>query len=153
MKFLPAIVAMLLFAGCINIDYTGRKFAPQKSVRYTENRDEVPQGYSLIGRFTVSARHEIHPYEVEDAVMEKAGEYGGDILCLTSWSVVRHGVYTPNEHEFGAPDIKERKIPKAETKLFGTPAALESATLQKKRRQFNYLLYKKTADINRQFGY
>ncbi|MBO5667808.1 MAG: hypothetical protein J6S43_01650 [Lentisphaeria bacterium] len=152
MKFLPAAVIALLLAGCVNIDYTGRKFTAQNAVRYSENRDEVPQGYSIIGRFTVSSWYDVHPYEVEDAVLEKAGEYGGDILCLTSSAVVRHGVYTPNEREFGAPDIRERKIPETETGLFGTPAPLESATLQRKRRIFNYLLYKKTAEINRQSG-
>lgn len=152
-KFLLLVMPMLI-TGCINIDYTGRKFTPEENVIYSTSASDVNMGeYTLIGRFTVHSKLRCHPYEVEDAVLEKSREFGGDILLLTDVKVVNHGVYTPNEREFGAPAPAERKISTEEAARFGKPAPLASRRNNVKRREFHYLLYKKTAEVRRQLGY
>lgn len=154
MKKFAFVFIPLLLAGCINTDYTGRKFTAQQFVRYYENQDKADLSeYTLIGRLRVTAPLKYHPYEVEEAALEKAKEYGGDIICLTGNKISLHGVYTPNENEFGAPSLSERNIPAEEKEKFGNIVPLSSNAGTTKRRQFDYLLYKKTSEVNRQLGY
>ncbi|MBE6365238.1 MAG: hypothetical protein E7053_05750 [Lentisphaerae bacterium] len=153
---LPVILMLLAltFSGCIDIDYTGRKFTAQDHVQYTESAADVDlDNYTLIGRFSVTSRMSIHPYDVEEAVLERAGEYGGDILLLTGVETIRTGVYTPDEHEFGAPTAADRQRHPAEEARFGRQQPLTSNPATGKRRSFEYLLYKRTSEVNRQLGY
>ena len=154
MKKLIFLLLPFLFAGCMNIDYVGKKFAPTENVRYVENTDQVPMDdYTLIGRFTVKARPMYHPYDVEEAVLEEAREYGGDLLCLTNYEVSYFSVYTTNRQEFGAPKEEDRKISEEEKEIFGDIKPLSSNSAVNKRRVFHYLLYKKTDELNRLLGY
>lgn len=152
-KFLLLLLPLFL-AGCMNIDYVGKQFAPTEKVSYTENPDEVPlDDYTLIGRFTVKSRTMYHPYEVEDKILEKAGMYGGDLLCLTDAGLDLYGVYPTNRQEFGSPRLENRKISAEEQERFGAIKPLNSKSAVQKRRVFHYLLYKKTDELNRLLGY
>lgn len=154
MKLLIFALLTLVAAGCINVDYTGKKFTPTANVKYCESIEEVDlDNYTLIGRFDVSSRPKIHPYEVEEKVMAQAREFGGDILCLNEVKIVRHGAYTPNELEFGTPNLKNRKISAEERAKLGKIAPLNSKNETHQRRNFCYLLYKSTGEVNRQMGY
>ena len=153
MKYFVFLLALILFAGCSNIEYTGRKFAPQENVTFVKDVKNVPEGYTLIGRFTLIAPERTHEYHAEEDVLVKAREFGGDILCFTGDAVKPHGVYTPNELEFGTPDLSKRKVCNKEKALLGEVTPLESRSAKYKRRHFHYLLYKKTAEVNRQFGF
>ena len=154
MKKFLFLLLPFLFAGCMNIDYVGKKFAPTENVRYVENTDQVPMDdYTLIGRFTVKARPMYHPYDVEEVILEEAREYGGDLLCLTKSGIDSFSVYTTNSQEFGAPKAEDRKISAEEKEKFGKIKPLSSRSAIKKRQVFHYLLYKKTDELNRLLGY
>ena len=154
MKKFVFLLMPLLFAGCMNIDYVGKKFSPTEQVRFTEKKEDIPlDEYTLIGRFTVKARLMYHPYEVEDAIIAKAQEFGGDYLCLTENFLTYYGVYTANNQEFGAPDLKKRKISDEEKKIFGEIKPLDSKSVSNQRREYHYLLFKKTDKLNQELGY
>ena len=151
MKSILTIAVLLMLCGCVNIDYTGRKFPAQAQVQYVESLDEIQlDEYTLIGRFSVTSRMSVHPYDVEEEVLARAKEYGGDILLLTGVETIRNGVYTPNEQEFGTPD--RRRNP-AEEARFGRRQPLTSNATSRELRSFEYLLYKKTSEVNRLLGY
>ena len=153
MKTMLMMLALVCAAGCMNIDYVGRKFSPTEDIRYCESREKIDfDRYTLIGRFTVTTTTRKHLYDVEDAVLEKAGEYGGNLLCPAGYAVVNHGAYTPNDREFGAPWPENSKTPEAEKERFGAPAALSGNPFHAKRQEFRFLLYKETAEVNRQLG-
>ncbi|MBR7121762.1 MAG: hypothetical protein IKC94_05930 [Lentisphaeria bacterium] len=154
MKKVLLAVFLLSLCGCINIDYTGRKFTPQENVQYVEKISDIQlDEYTLIGRFTVTSRLKVHPYDVEEKVLIRAGEYGGDILLRSSVSTVQHGIYTPDSREFGAPQAADRHRNPDEESRFGRQIPLTSNPATTKRRVFEYLLYKKTAEVNRQLGF
>lgn len=149
MKNVLMILMLAGIAGCVNVDYTGRKFPEQESVRFVRSKSEVDlDRYTLIGRFTADSKTNSHPYYVEEAVMEKARKYGGDILCPNGVAVVRRGVYTPVEQEFGAPKTRENKA----DPRFGKPEALTGSPWSAYRREFYYLLYKKSSEVDRLTG-
>jgi len=153
MKILILLLTAMIFAGCTNIDYTGRKFTPQENVTFVKGIENVPAGYTLIGRFTMVAPPRTHEYYAEDDVMEKAREFGGDILCYTGANLRPHGVYTPNELEFGTPDLSRRKVSETEQQTLGEPVPLQSSSLKYERKHFHFLLYKKSEEVNRQLGF
>ena len=82
MKFFWLLLTAVILTGCMNIDYTGRKFTPQQHVSVVTDKDQVPDGYTLIGRFTAITAEKAYPYVVEEEVLDKARQYGGDILCI-----------------------------------------------------------------------
>ena len=153
-KFLTVLLPLIL-TGCMNIDYTGKKFAPQEHVKFVTQLSEVPlDDYILIGRFTADPHLKTHPYKVEEAVLEKSREYGGDILLFVSAKEVPRGTYKHNSEEFGAPDPAARKISAEEKERFGKPSPLASPREnRKKRRIYTYNLYKKKSDVKTQLGY
>ena len=58
----------LLCAGCVSVDYVGKKFAPVPTfhVKVYESASEVPADkYTVIGHFTASSPPDIHRFEVE----------------------------------------------------------------------------------------
>ena len=151
MKYLIISAMICLLAGCMNIDYTGRKFTPQEKVALcihpkSANLDDLV----LIGRFKVSAGTKVHPYEIEDALLEKAKEYGGDLLIIRPEGLTEDGVYLTNTQEFGTPPA--HKATTAEKKMFGKSAALSGHNVTFHRRKYTALLYKKSAEVNRQLG-
>ena len=145
----------LVLTGCLNIEYTGKKFTPQEYVRYVTAPDAVPlDDYILIGKFTVSPTHSPHPYVVEEAVLEKSREYGGDILLFNSTQVLPRHSYNNDAEEFGAPDPAERKVSEEEKKHFGKAAPLTSLPSRTRKKQiYRFSLYKNKAEVKRQLGY
>ena len=152
MKYFFFLLAAIFIAGCTHIDYTGRKFPPQQNVTFVKGVENVPENCTLIGRFTLTSHARHHEYYAEDEVMEKAREFGGDVLCYTGSEIKPHGVYTPDELEFGTPDLTRRKVGDQEKKLLGEPVPLKSSSAKFQRKHFHYLLYKKSAEVNRQLG-
>ncbi len=151
MKSIMMTAVLLMICGCVDIDYTGRKFPAHPRVQYVESPDEIRlDEYTLIGRFSVTSRMSVHPYDVEEDVLARAKEYGGDILLLTGVKTIRNGVYTPNEQEFGAPD--RQRNPEEEAR-FGRQTPMPDSATFRQQRSFEYLLYKKTSEVNRQLGY
>ena len=153
-NFLFAMLPLIL-SGCLNIEYTGKKFAPQEYVKCALDESEIPlDDYIRIGRFTVRPSLNPHPYTVEEAVLEESRLYGGDILLKTGQKQLIRSTYTDNSEEFGAPDPAERKISAEEKKRFGEPTALTSPVLDRKHQQvYYYDLYKKKSEVKRQLGY
>lgn len=144
-------------AGCIQVDYTGKKFAPAGTVtHYTsleefhskENQDD----YLLIGRFTATGGIKKHPFEIEEKVLEKAREYGGDILCSAGRETRIQGICNNRKDEFGTPDVKNRKISKEESGKFGQIVPLTAERNGGLRNVFHFYLYKKSAEVKRQLG-
>ena len=152
-KLLTAIVPLLL-AGCMNIDYVGRKFTEQEYVKVVRSVNDVPlDDYTLIGKVTVAPSYKAHPYAVEDAVAEAAREFGGDILAPAGMKSHQRNVYADNSEEFGAPDIAERKISDEEKKRFGKTVPLRSPASGRLKRIYYFNLYKKSSEVKRQLGY
>ncbi len=157
MKNFLLLCLLAATAGCIQLEYTGKKFSPTESVTHynslkefhsRENQDD----YLLIGRFTASGGRKKHPFEIEEKVLEKSREYGGDVLCLTGREIRFHGHYDKNSQEFGAPDIKNRKISREESEKFGSIAPLTADREKSLRNIYHFHLYKKSAEVKRQLG-
>ena len=148
MKFLM-LPLLLLAAGCMQIDYTGKKFAASEYVKMYRSADEAEPGkYAIIGRFTVKARPQVHSYEVEDAVFDRAVEYGGDaVVPVDSFSGI-HGAYNSDAEEFGTFDPADRKIPEKEKELFGTPKPLTGGDIWRGHNVYRFLLLKKSNFFN-----
>lgn len=150
-KMLFALLPLLL-AGCLNVEYTGRKFAPQDSVKFTRNTADIPlDDYTMIGKFTVAPHFNPHPYEVEEAVLEKSREVGGDILLFVSAKAAPRSAYTPDSEEFGKP--VPRKASKAEQKILHEQSPLPQRHAARLRQVYEFKLYKKTSEVNRQLGF
>lgn len=142
-------LSLLLAAGCVRIDYVGKKFAPSGNVvKVYQSENDLPQDtYTIIGRFTVTARPDVHIYDVEDKVFRRATEYGGDAICLTRIDQRAHAVYNTEFEEFGA-TLPTTATPENEKKLFGKRQKLESKRRNLKRKIYYYLVLKKTGDVN-----
>ena len=132
MKNLWSLLPLLLLsAGCISVDYVGKKFAPVSvaQVKVYQSAAEVPADkYVVIGRFTASSERRTHPFEVEYEVQTRGAEYGGDAICLVGEYIRPHSEYNSDVEEFGSPDLSQRKIPEKEKELFGSPVPLTSST-------------------------
>ncbi len=155
MKKLLLPLLPLILTGCLNIEYTGKKFTPQEHVKYVTAPDAVPlDDYILIGKFTVEPTHMPHPYVVEEAVLEKSREYGGDILLLNSAQLLPRHTHNTDAEEFGAPDPANRKVSEEEKKRFGEAAPLTSLPHRTRKKQiYRFSLYKNKAEVKRQLGY
>ncbi|MBQ9804305.1 MAG: hypothetical protein IJW35_05615 [Lentisphaeria bacterium] len=152
MKWL-LFLSLLLAAGCVRVDYVGKTFAPTgNTVKVYQNEKELPQDtYTIVGRFTVTAKPDVHIYDVEDKVFRRAAEYGGDAICLVKTTERAHAVYNTELEEFGA-SLPTKKTPQAEEKLFGKRKNLETRHPEMKRKIYCYLLLKKSADVNKLLG-
>ena len=157
MKKFLFLFLLAALSGCIQVDYTGKKFAPVDSVTHyvsleefhsRENQDD----YLLIGKFTAIGGRKKHPFEIEEKVLEKSRQYGGDILCFTGKETRFHGHYDKSAQEFGAPDLKKRKISKEESGKFGSISPLTADREKSLRNVFHFHLYKKRAEVKRQLG-
>ena len=151
MKNIFIIAVISLVAGCMNIDYTGKKFSPTaKTVLCTDRQKIYLDEYTLVGRFEVSARPKVHPYQIEDALLEKSRQYGGDLLFIMPGKMTVNGVYQTNSQEFGTPQA--HKATAKEEKLFGKSAPLAGRNVTFPRRKCTALLYKKSTEVKRQPG-
>lgn len=140
---------LLCCAGCMQIDYVGKKFPASGNVKIFRSEAEVPSGeYTIIGRFTVNTKTELHPYEVEDAIFERAAEYGGDAAVHVENFTARHGAYNSDEEEFGTFDPAQRKTPAKEKELFGAGKPLSGGDLWRNHNVYRYLLLKKSNSLN-----
>ena len=147
--FLMLLPLLLCAAGCMQIDYVGKKFAPSENVRVYRSQTDIPSGeYTIIGRFTASVKPSVHPYEVEDAVFDKSVEYGGDAMVLVKKKDVMHGAYNSDAEEFGTFDPANRKTPANEEALFGKSEPLSAGDMWSKRVVYHYLLLKKSSSLN-----
>lgn len=157
MKKFSFFVLLLICSGCIQVDYTGRKFAPTTDVVHYPTVEEFKakrnqDDYILIGRFTATAGRKKHPLEVEEEVLEKSRQAGGDILCRVRWEKRDHGHYDKSDYEFGAPDPAKRQPNMKEISKFGPIVPLTADREKGTRHVFYYLLYKKKAEVKRQLG-
>ena len=143
-------LSLLLAAGCVKVDYVGKTFAPTGNiVKVYQSEKDLPQDtYTIIGRFTVTAKPDVHIYDVEDNVFRRAAAFGGDAICLVKTTERAHAVYNTEVEEFGA-TLPTKTTPEAEKKLFGKRKNLEMKHPEMKRKIYHYLLLKKTADVNR----
>ena len=138
--------------GCIQVDYTGRKFEPTGNVKHYPSLEEFKakvnqDDYTLIGRFTATAGRKKHPLDVEEKVLEYSQEFGGDILCNVGWEKRDHGHYDKSKHEFGAPYPYKRKHKPAELAKFGPIVPLTADREKGLRLVYTFYLYKKSADV------
>lgn len=149
MKYIAFLLILFFAVGCMNIDYVGKKFQPTDApVKIFASKNEIPDNqYTIIGRFTVSAKLKTHAYEVEEEIVKRAAEYGGDALCLTGTKIVSRGVYEHPDEEFGAAIPGSGKAAEKEKELFGTQKPLHSNNAWVQRQIFSYLLYKKSEDL------
>lgn len=148
-NFLLLPLLLLCGAGCMQIDYVGKKFTPSENVRIYRSQTDIPTGeYTIIGRFTASVKPSVHPYEVEDAVFDKSVEYGGDAMVLVKKKDIMHGAYNSDAEEFGTFDPANRKIPENEAALFGKSKPLSAGDMWSKRVVYHYLLLKKSSSLN-----
>lgn len=147
--FLYALLVLSVCAGCMQIDYVGKKFSPSENVKIYRSEADIPTGeYTVIGRFTVSAKPKTHPYEVEDAIFDRAVEYGGDAAVMVDKFPAKHGAYNSDEEEFGTFDRSKSKTPAKEKELFGTGKPLTGGDLWSDRNIYRYLLLKKSKSLN-----
>ena len=154
MRYIPLLLILFIAGGCMNIDYVGKKFHPTDgAVKVFASRNEIPENtYTIIGRFTVTAKLKTHAYEVEEEILKRAAEYGGDAIFLTGAKIARHGIYEHPDEEFGSA-IPNSSTPSArEKELFGRQKAVPSTNIWAERQVFSYLLYKKSNDVNRLLG-
>lgn len=157
MKNFLLLTLLAFCAGCIQVEYTGRKFTPtDKVIHYptmAEFQAKVNQDdYVLIGKFTATTGRTKHPLEVEEKILEKSRDYGGDILCLVHRERREHGLYTKSKHEFGAPDPAKRQPNAAELSKFGPIVPLSADREKGMRLVYYYYLYKKNTEVKRQLG-
>ena len=151
MRALSMMILALFCAGCMQIDYTGRKFpaAGDRAVKVFNAPAELPPDvYTTIGRFTVVTRPKVHVYEVEEELYQRAQSYGADALCLISSATKAVGTYNTDAEEFGTPDPEvKQKTPAKESEKFGKPVKLTSGQPLGERRVYQYLVLKKSADV------
>jgi len=146
------LLSALLLAGCVNVDYVGRKFAPvplHKVKVYLSRKDVPADKYLVIGRFTAKAKPRIHPYEIEYKVQQQGAEFGGDAICLTDSYIRPNGAYNTDLEEFGSPVPAKSIVSPKEKELFGKEVRLENATMWSKLRVCHYLLLKERDAVNR----
>ncbi len=151
MKYILFALILLVTAGCMNIDYVGKKFqSTDGMVKVFASKAEVPENqYTVIGRFTVSAKLKTHAYKIEEEIVKRAAEYGGDAVCLAGSKIVKRGVYEHPDEEFGSA-IPNSSTPSArEKELFGNANPLPGRNAWVERQVFSYLLYKKSEDVKR----
>ncbi|MCI5779027.1 MAG: hypothetical protein MR051_04320 [Lentisphaeria bacterium] len=150
-KLFWLLPALLLGAGCMQVDYVGRKFAPSQQVLvYDADRPPPADRYTIIGRFTVTTKPKVHPYEVEYEIRNRAAEYGGDAIQLVKSFERFHGLYNTDAEEFGTPAPTEKEPPEREKKLFGAPKPLAGNAPMTKRREYHYLLLKDAETVKRE---
>ena len=154
MRNVWCMLALTLAAGCVQVDYVGRKFAPVPpgQVRFYYAKSEVPaEKYTVIGRFTATSPTDLHRFETEYKVQNLGAEYGGDAVCLVREYRRPHSPYNSDIEEFGSPNLSKRKIPEEEKKRFGDLAPLRS---DRKRRHFRdvriYMPLKDRDAVNRE---
>lgn len=140
--------ALLLAAGCVRMDYTGKKFEPTGNVvKVYQSESELPkETYTIIGRFTVTAKPDVHIYDIEDKVFRRATAYGADAICLVKTTERAHAVYNTEFEEFGA-TLPTKNTPEAEKKLFGKRQELKTKHPENKRKVYHYLVLKNTGDV------
>ena len=150
-KLFWPLLGLLLAAGCMQVDYVGRKFAPSRQVLvFDADRPPPADRYTIIGRFAVAAKPKVHPYEVEYEVRNRAAEYGGDAIQLVTSFDRLHSPYNTDAEEFGTPAPTDREPPEREKELFGAPKPLVSNVLWSKRREYRYLLLKDAEAVKRE---
>ncbi len=96
-RWLTALPAAALLAGCVSVDYTGQSFDPTPEdvpIDYFRSRREIPAGrYRIIGRGVISTTRRIDGYDIRELLTVAAREHGADAVALVSEKQVRIGVY------------------------------------------------------------
>ena len=149
---LSFIAAAILLGGCVNVDYTGQKFAAtplHREVKFFRSRAELPQdGYTIIGRFVITAPEKSDLYTFQKELLERGRAYGGDAVCLVSIEKVHVGAYDRRHEEHGVPPV-DAPPPAIEPSQLGARRALVGERTSSIRRRAKALLLKKSDELKR----
>lgn len=155
-RFICSLISLqflVMLCGCMPyVDYTGQKFpaTPESSdVKFLHSRNEIDlDEYAIIGRFIVTADAGSDKYTFQKELLAKAREFGGDAVCQIDYQVIRHGAYTMNEEEFGAP-VKSAVTPAVDPSQRGAADPLAGEKVFVKRKRVRALLLKKRTDVKK----
>ncbi len=91
-RFLIAGMALLLFTGCMSVEYQGKNYPPTTDVKIYENKEKIPFDYISIGKCRVSGDY--NKYSQEDiyaSLINKAKEEGADAILIYAYQIVGSG--------------------------------------------------------------
>lgn len=158
--FLSAVAALLLGAGCVNIDYVGREFTPtpeSEPVVYYLNREEIPPGeFRIIGRATLTAPNGTDGYDIKDELLAKARACGADAVCQVRARKLNVGLYDREETDPIPPrkpqdpaDAAPRSAPSALEAEYGEPVKLRGEKQSRQEVVVQALFLKKKAEVEK----
>lgn len=93
-KILTAAL-VLIFTGCVNIDYVGQKLTPlpeDQLVTFFSEKQNVPtEQFAMIGRAEVSAPDGTDSLSIKEKLQDKAREIGADAVKIVAFNRVKVG--------------------------------------------------------------
>ena len=149
---LICLLGVILFSGCVNVDYTGQTFpaTPESAeVKFFKSRQELNlDEYAIIGRMVISAPVKSDFYTFKKAMLEKARSCGGDAACLVEMDTVGRGIYDGIHEEHGAAgaDVPQ---PAIESSQRGKPSRLVGEHTLVPRRRAMVLVLKDRKTVNK----
>lgn len=89
---LPGII---LFAGCVNIDYVGQEYPqrnPDAEIMFYNSKEDVPKDtYRIIGRANIDAPGSYNPAEIKKKILNKARSCGADAVEVVEFKREKSG--------------------------------------------------------------
>ena len=86
-----SLLATSLFAGCVNIQYSGKSYSPTKNVKFFAKKAAIKKPYTVMGKAVATAPEHFTTEEVEDSLVSKAEAEGANAVLLVSFAKVKSG--------------------------------------------------------------
>jgi len=88
-------IGIILFAGCVNIDYVGQEYPernPDAEIMFYNSREDVPKDtYRIIGRANIDAPGDYNPAEIKKKILRKARDCGADAVEVVEFKRIKTG--------------------------------------------------------------
>jgi hypothetical protein len=79
---------MILFSGCISVDYSGKTFPAVKSAQIFFDKAAIPCKYTVMGKAIGSAPAKYGRVDIEKSLVEKAASVGANAVLINSFKLV-----------------------------------------------------------------
>lgn len=91
-----SFLGIILFSGCVNIDYVGQEYPERNSdaeIMFYNSKEDVPKDtYRIIGRANIDAPASYNPAEIKNKLLKKARDCGADAIEVVEFKREKTGV-------------------------------------------------------------
>ena len=94
-----AMAVLSILLGCVSAEYMGKTYPPTDHVDIFFSFDDIGRDYEVMGEIRAEAAEFLSMDKIQEALMEKAMEKGGDAIVIEDWDKVVVSASTTTQGE------------------------------------------------------